>query len=427
MRIERIHSGPAVAQSDLLQAPPSFSVDGESAVFVDLCSAHGSFDFNVATQTATAVATLTFDLAEAGFPVLDLVPQATGVKIDGRSVPIERYAEVVPPGEEAPLRILKERLSAGRHTVEVSYVPSEVYFRDGGVGFRFRMSDMEPRLYLEKYLPSSLEYDQFALTIDVAVHGALHPHRLLANGRVESRGESYHVEFPSYFTTSSPYVDLFNPAEYRVVEDSYEGKTQRIPLTMYAPTVERANDGMAIAKRTLAELEETYGAYGHGLFLALIGGEWAGGMEHAGAARTSLSALPHEMMHSYFARGVMPANGDAGWVDEAIARWRDRGYPRATAIDLTGPVEQLAGFSPYRRHSLRAAYEQGSAIMSELDWMLRDGGGLRPVLADFYARYAHQTITTPLFLDFVQARVGSDLSAYFGRKVYGRSSPVRVA
>ena len=79
----------------------------------------------------------------------------------------------------------------------------------------------------------------------------------------------------------------------------------------------------------MRELEQTYGPYPHEALLIYCTGNISGGMEYAGATMTSLEALGHEITHSWFARGVMPANGNAGWIDEAIARWRDRGYPRA--------------------------------------------------------------------------------------------------
>ena len=55
----------------------------------------------------------------------------------------------------------------------------------------------------------------------------------------------------------------------------------------------------------LAELEADYGAYTHDSMTVYIAGR--GGMEHCGATITSMSALGHEITHSWFARGVMPA------------------------------------------------------------------------------------------------------------------------
>jgi hypothetical protein len=133
---------------------------------------------------------------------------------------------------------------------------------------------------------------------------------------------------------------------------------------------------------------------------------------------TSLGALGHEITHSWFARGVMPANGNAGWIDEAIARWRDLGYPRASAVNRRPPVN-LAGFSPYRRHTPRQSYAMGSLLLSELDRLFAPGG-LRPILATLFRQRRRQPITTRLFQELLEQVTGVSLAATFDRYVYGR-------
>lgn len=134
---------------------------------------------------------------------------------------------------------------------------------------------------------------------------------------------------------------------------------------------------------------------------------------------TSLHALGHEITHSWFARGVMPANGNAGWIDEAIASWRDQGYPRAAAAVLRPPAN-LAGFSPYRRHTPSESYEMGSLLLSELD-LLFGGAGLRPLLARLFRERRRQVITTPLFQSFLEEQTGMALAPIFNRYVYGKT------
>ncbi|MFE3229783.1 hypothetical protein [Nocardia sp. NPDC059228] len=48
-------------------------------------------------------------------------------------------------------------------------------------------------------------------------------------------------------------------------------------------------------------------------------------MEYNQACTTSLAALPHEVLHSWFARGVTPAGQADGWWDEGFARFHDDG------------------------------------------------------------------------------------------------------
>src|SRR5690606_28199516 len=108
----------------------------------------------------------------------------------------------------------------------------------------------------------------------------------------------------------------------RFVERSavYHGLEKEIPVLVYSPRSDLADSGLARALSVLAELEGTYGPYAHAKMVAYITPD-GGGMEYCGATMTSLWALEHEFTHSWFARGVMPADGNAGWIDEAIASW----------------------------------------------------------------------------------------------------------
>lgn len=137
---------------------------------------------------------------------------------------------------------------------------------------------------------------------------------------------------------------------------------------------------------------------------------------------TSLGALGHEIAHSWFARGVMPANGNAGWIDEAIASWRDQGYPTAAALPARPPVN-LAGFSPYRRHTPIEAYAEGALLLSELDRLFAPGG-LRPLLARLFAERKRRSITTPFFQSFLERQTGATLGPIFNRYVYGKGEGV---
>jgi hypothetical protein len=168
------------------------------------------------------------------------------------------------------------------------------------------------------------------------------------------------------------------------------------------------------------ELEATYGPYAHDDLLVYITkpgemGSGVSGMEYAGATMTTMGALEHEITHSWFARGVMPANGNAGWIDEAIAKWRDLDYPRYS--EPPGRVN-LAGFSLYRRTTEQLAYQWGPILLGHLDHLI-GGEGLRPVLRALYLAKRRQTITTPFFQQFLEERMGLDLGPLFDRSVYG--------
>jgi hypothetical protein len=205
-----------------------------------------------------------------------------------------------------------------------------------------------------------------------------------------------------------------------VRSSTFTGVEAAVPVTVYGEDTATVDRASTEAREVLTELETTYGAYAHARLVIYatkaLGG---GGMEYCGATTTTLPALAHELTHSWFARGVLPANGNSGWIDEAVASWRDNGYPRAEPIERS-PVN-LAGFSPYRRHTTRDAYTYGALFLSELDHLLaRHGSSLRSVLGEFYRERRRRLITTPMFQAFVQQRIAEDLGPRFDRYVYGK-------
>jgi hypothetical protein len=230
------------------------------------------------------------------------------------------------------------------------------------------------------------------------------------------------VKFPEYFTASSPYLQILDPSSYTILRDEFEGKNGKIPLTVYGTNASNVKRAMQQTREVFKELEDTYGPYAHASFTAKITNS-GGGMEYAGATQSSMAALSHEITHSWFARGVMPSSGNSGWIDEAIASWRDNGYPRASSVALNGSFPALASFSKYRRDTTQDAYSHGARVMSELDLLLKDAGGLRPVLAALYNAHAKETITTGLFLKWVNQFSATPLDEYFRKKVYDGEDP----
>jgi hypothetical protein len=145
-------------------------------------------------------------------------------------------------------------------------------------------------------------------------------------------------------------------------------------------------------------------------------------MEYSGATITSLKALGHEMMHSYHARGLMPANGNAGWMDEAMARWRDNSYPLVEALTYT--YTRLAGRSVYTRMTDRMAYTEGSAFLGWIGYTMNGKGlSMKTFLRDYFQKYKYTTVTTQLFQKELSQAAGMDLSAEFNQYIYGKGTP----
>jgi hypothetical protein len=115
----------------------------------------------------------------------------------------------------------------------------------------------------------------------------------------------------------------------------------------------------------------------------------------------------------------MPANGNAGWMDEAIARWRDNRYPLVER--LTFSASSMAGRSPWIRQTDRMAYTQGSEFLAWIaQRMSARGGDFKLFLREYFERHKYTTVTTPLFQKELTEASGLDLTPDFDRFIFGR-------
>lgn len=414
--------------NDLSKAPPKFTYADRVAVFGDFSSSTIDFLFDTQTGKTSARATINFSVSENGLPVFDLIPKPTSVELDGASIPLNNVYLVKDPDRQSTLRVVGVEVNAGQnHVLEVEYeLGSDVSYSEGSVAAGFFMSDLSDREFWEQYAPTNYEYDQYQQTINVELVGTDRPHELFVNGTLSETGfNRWQIVYPSYFTTSSFYFHLAAKGRFVVERSTFEGLSGSVPLTVYSGSQSNVTRGMTNLKKYLKELEGTYGSFAHASFTAYIT-DTGGGMEYCGATITSLGALGHETTHSWFARGVMPANGNAGWIDEAIASWRDNGYPRGNGT--VGSPRVLAGFSPYKRYTTRDAYSYGADLMADFDNMLSKTafGGLRNMLKEFFGAFRRQTITTPIFQSQMEKALGQDMQQFFDRNVYGKGLLTRL-
>jgi hypothetical protein len=150
-------------------------------------------------------------------------------------------------------------------------------------------------------------------------------------------------------------------------------------------------------------------------------------MEYHGATITNLDALAHEITHSYFGRGIMPAHGDAGWIDEAIASWRDDGYQRLSAPGYRSA--KMAGRSPFIRSTPMSAYTQGARLMAHLDYLLESSGHPKGLKDFLNARIADRLFKPWTTEEFKRSLEDFGLDAtdkLFSNLVYGQSSAISL-
>lgn len=414
-----------VFANDLDKAPDNFQVSNTQAVFVDFEQVQVSLELDVRNRKATATSRITFHQPQSGYPIFDLVPGVDQVKVNGKEISSSLCGTVSSPQQATTVRVVRQELAPGFHELEITNsFTKNLEFTSRGVKLGFFMSDLSKRTFLEQYLPSNLEFDQYSTKLDLKITNAAYAHRVMANGVLQQMGNNHFtIDFPKYFTTSSYYLHIVNPSEMTIIEEDYQGMDKVIPLTVYAKSSSLARNGMRDLKKFMAELEGTFGSFKHPQFIAYMtpGG---GGMEHCGATITSLWALGHELTHSWFARGIMPSGGNSGWMDEAIASWRDKGYPSRKPSNRT-PVN-LAGHSEYRRHTPYAAYSSGMTFISELDYTLKAQGGMKKQLTEFFADNHHKTITTEQFKAFIEKKAGKSLFERFDKYVYGKGAEAFV-
>lgn len=405
--------------SDLLKSPPPYTYKTSQAVFVDFSEVELHWEFDVTNKKAKGTAVVKFFAETKGFPVFDLIPQAS-FKLNGEMV----QSSFSQPGSVTTVRVIDKEVEAKSNNIlEVSYLLSsdDVTFTSNAVRFGTFMGDLSDRNFFESFAPTNLEYDQYSQTLFVSLKGTTTEHEIFTNGIVSPLGAlDFKIDFPSYFTTSSFYFHIGEKGRFKSSTFLFTGLEAVIPVIVYAESASLVSDGVVKTKNVLKELENTFGVFGHERLVVYVTPS-GGGMEYCGATMTSLGALGHELTHSWFARGVMPSNGNAGWIDEAIASWRDNGYPRRTTEFSNSPIN-LGNFSAFRRHTTQLAYSSGMQFISYLDGLFSNTGGMKEMLKLLWIEKRRQTITVQVFKDFLQTNSGKDLTRHFNFYVMGGGS-----
>lgn len=416
-------SGAALAQkNDLTHRPKSFSTSTGKAVFVDFITADYAINYNAEAKSANVVATIKFNAPEAGLPVFDSVEVPTSVVLDGETV---TAVETKTPSSETTLRLMNKTVSEGSHTAVIS-VPLKtlVEFKDGGVKSAFWTSDLDERRFLERYMPASLEYDQVKMSFTITFNGTTAKQKIYTNGtvsEVKRAGKSvFKVTYPEYYNASSIFFHTVPEGatdELRFTLKSIDGR--EIPSVVYfskslwggSSSLERLK---ASATEIFHELESDYGAWLHPQLIVYNAG--MGGMEYCGATMTDTGALGHEMFHSYFARGVMPANGNAGWLDEALASWRDDGYQTLSTLSGTS---RMSGHPYYTRTTDTAAYSFGERFMSYMDGKVTTKGGLKPFMRHMVENKKFAPLHVEDFIREMSSFYGVEVESEFKKYTFG--------
>lgn len=407
-------------ENDKLHRPKSFNYSNGKAVFADFSEANYHITYDAVQKKAFVRAEIKFETEEAGFPIFDSVEAPTKIILNEKEV---SATETKTPSNETTLRVIDQLTKAGKHTLAVEVpLSSLVEFGSDGVKSAFWTSDLSERKFLERYLPANFEFDQVKMTFFVKVIGAKNKQVIYTNGVMSTVDhETTKISYPAYYTSSSVYFHLTTQdsmKELRFTLKSVDGR--EIPAVVYFA---KSSWGRSLEKlknsttEIFHELEGDYGAFPHPS--VTVYQEGMGGMEYCGATMTSFSALGHELFHSYFARGVMPANGNSGWIDEALASWRDEGYK--TSSTLSGS-SGMSSHPYYTRTTDRAAYSFGERFMRFLDGKLKSKGGLKPFMRYMVDKKVFSPIFVEEFIQEMNEFYGVSLTEDFQRYTFGKGN-----
>lgn len=433
--------------------PPSFTVasTGKKAVFVKFESAIYSIKADVSKKLAIVTSTITFETQEGGYPLIDLSHSEaiTSMKlrdlnVSGGSLQPVGYARVDSPDRITQyLMIDREVAGGGRYELEVTHrlrlgqglddgPPSLLHMAMGHAKhYRHKRTD---RLFLERYLPANLEFDQHPVTLDVTLSG-IDPHNplvLFTNGAVEPElvdhraPAQFQVEFEPWYSCSCPFFFLGYEKSTKFATFVAKPGATNIPITIFGDEKQEESfpDYEAQTKAALKLLHEKFGPLG---FVELVLHAERHGVEYAAAAEVGGSNILHEMVHQYFGRGVLPADGNAGWIDEAIAHWVEIGCP--SFDQPPGPRCDMGAVSPYRRVTDKRARTVGPLLLGYLDYLLKQidpKRGMEEFLKQFVYKRRTDSITCRDFEEELELFANKNspggpkhFADVFARHVYG--------
>ena len=396
--------------------------DGSPMVPMDIQTVDLTLTVNIDKHNMQASAAMEFLTRDEGMPYFDLKPQIQSLIVDGKTLAIETLRAVTDADRATTFVYIAQRLVPGRHTLKVTYDLSETqycFFRNFGKSADFDcffyMYDLTERTFFEQYAPTNFEFDRYKMTVEIRFPPSMNEHTVMSNADVATKsGDTYKLTFPDYFTSSSFFLHIIPIHGY--FSQSTVVAPYNYPLTVYSrdPSVIKAalND----AQTSLQVMSSIFGRSKHNRFTVLLDRSFLGGMEFAGATITNEQAISHEIAHSWFGRGTLSANGNAGWIDEGIVTWIDQGYREmATMSAVRG---RLAMGSKFQRMTPGTAYFEGGNFFGRLNYELKSQGGLVPLLIAFHDQYFGVPITTEGFRNFVNSFTGRNFDALFNEFAY---------
>ncbi len=414
---------------------PVVNVDGLLAVPISISQINGSIRFDLETSVASVDVTMDFTLGRTGgCATFDLRQTISQAWLDGAAFPVANLTHRnLGGGANADLRVLATNLAAGsEHQLRLVYSLDRpdspgampIGWNGNKLSFDFWFTDLQPGRYLEMWLPANLLWDHYQVSLDIELVGSDISHTLITNGsRIELANNHWSISFSASWNASCHML---------VIEASTELSSKFGSVTLASGTVIHTE---LYKHRSVAATLNTIEAQIHGFlqtnevdigrfvhspkFTTYL---WPSlrAMEYAAGTTTTLSALKHETFHSWFARGVFPANGQDGWWDEAITSWVDAGRPEIY-LGLSESLSTLCNRNRYSRVTPTAAYSRGASVFSGIAEEV-GSSRLKLALQGIFKDYSLQSLSTEILEAELISRLGTlRIADYFERYIYGFS------
>lgn len=421
-------------------APDPVVVDGLLAVPIDIHTLTAQLAFDAVAHSCEVDATIDFTVGPTGGnPIFDLRQTPLEAWLDGALLPVAKLAHHdFGGGSDARLRVVESSLAAGSsHSLRLKYQLGLPDAQSSGSGpptyswtgdrltLKFWYTDLRPGRYLDAWLPGNLLYDQFGAILDILITGTTEPHVIVTNGTVTPvAANRWSVAFPAYFSVCSSMLRIHPAADIASRKETVALSTgTSMEIETHKPAGSSTN--LAEATTTIATLlgsfEASTGPYAHGnRFLCFF--EGPSGMEYAGACRTDMALLSHEVFHSWMGRGVQPATQQDSWFDEAWTTYVTGGFG-PSPFNFSDPPIELYPENQWTRRTLSASYIAGRAVFQGVAAAIGDAS-LRALMADFYWRHRTRPATTLQLEGSLLAGSGNtDIVDAFHRFVYGFADP----
>jgi hypothetical protein len=203
-----------------------------------------------------------------------------------------------------------------------------------------------------------------------------------------------------------------------------------VPVRVVAYPTVNLTEARARLESWLPELRRRFGPFPalHGLSIFLFN-DAGGGMEYYGGTITSLNALRHEVLHSYFGCSVVAATYPDTWYDEAVTTWfeetaRGQGH---TALPASYRGNWVGARSPVSIGFSSLAYSDGASIVQAVAERLGGTDQMAAFLRYLAERHSFAPFTTLEFVGFLKDYAGLDMRAQFLSWLYNSREPSSAA